>query len=36
LSADGKEIATDAKQRAEGIVDQAKQKAGELKAKVVK
>lgn len=36
LTADGKEMAADARQSAEGIVDQAKQKAGELKAKVVK
>ncbi|KAK4697964.1 hypothetical protein P7C71_g184, partial [Lecanoromycetidae sp. Uapishka_2] len=36
LSQDGRAMAADAKQSAEGIVDQAKQKAGELKAKVVK
>jgi hypothetical protein len=36
IGQDGKEMAIDAKQSAEGIVDQAKQKAGDLKAKITK
>lgn len=36
IGADGKEMAADAKEGAQGIVDQAKQKAGDLKAKIVK
>lgn len=36
IGADGKEIAADAKEGAQGIIDQAKQKAGDLKAKVAK
>lgn len=36
IGADGKEMAADAKEGAQGLVDQAKQKAGDLKAKVVK
>ncbi|KAK3178327.1 hypothetical protein OEA41_000460 [Lepraria neglecta] len=36
IGADGKEMAEETKEGAQGIVDQAKAKAGELKAKVVK
>ncbi len=36
IGADGKEIAVDAKAGAEKIIGQAKQKAGELKDRVVK
>ena len=36
LAADGKEMANDAKAGAETIANQAKEKAGELKAKVVR
>ena len=36
IGEDGKEIAADAKESTQGMVDQAKQKVGDLKAKVVK
>ena len=36
IGTDGKEMAADAKESAQGLVEQAKQKAGDLKAKIVK